>query len=227
MFLRLLIEKESSTFTYVIADLESRKALVIDPVFEDFERLKNQIKQLCFDLVYSLETHLHADHVSCGALLKKEFGTKLVSNKMSGILNSDIYLDHLQKLDLGTQQIQGLYTPGHTDGDMCYLFEGHVFTGDVLHHRGCGRTDFQNGSAERLYSSIKNNLYTLPVNTVVHPGHDNNGNTSSTIFEEMEYNPRINKLTTQEEFKQTMDALKLDYPKKMDIAVPRNKYSGE
>ena len=227
MFFRLLIEKESSTLTYLLADEETRRALIIDPVLEDFERLKKLLKELKFDLIYSLETHLHADHVTCGTLLRNEYGTKLVAGKMTGIRNSDIYLDHMQILELGQIKVRALYTPGHTDGDICYVCENHVFTGDVLHFRGCGRTDFQGGSSEKLYNSIKNVLYQLPINTIVHPGHDYKGNTTSSILEEMEFNPRINKNTQLEVFKATMESLKLDPPKKIDIALPRNSRSGE
>lgn len=227
MFFRLLIEKESSTFTYILADENTRQALVIDPVLEDIERLTKLTKELQFELVYSLETHMHADHVTAGSLLRKNFGTKLVAGKHTGIENADIYLGHLEILEMGSIKIQALYTPGHTDGDTCYLCENRIFTGDVLHFRGCGRTDFQNGSAEKLYSSIVDVLYKLPESTIVHPGHDYFGNTTSSIREEKLYNRRISAMTSLKAFVDTMANLKLDYPKKINIALPRNRVSGE
>ena len=227
MFFRFVQEKESSTFTYILADESTRRAVIIDPVIEDLDKLKKLFQELRLHPAYSLETHVHADHVTAAAALRKEFGTKLVVGKMTGVQNADMYLDHEQELRVDGLTIKALYTPGHTDGDTCYLCENHLFTGDALLIRGCGRTDFQSGSSERLFHSIKNILYRLPDETIVHPGHDYKGNFSSSIGEEKNHNARIRENTTLEEFVATMAGLKLDYPKKIDVSLPRNKLSGE
>lgn len=226
ILLRFFIEKESSSFIYFLIDQKTRNALIIDPVLTASKEISKFIEELSLNLIYSLETHLHADHVTCGAYLRSAYGTKLVAGKLSGISNADIYVDHLDIIELDKIKITTLFTPGHTDGDVSYLWENHVFTGDTLLYRSCGRTDFQMGSSEKMFSSIKDILYKLPDETIVHPAHDYKGNISSRILEEKVHNVRINEKTNLSSFIKTMSELKLDYPKMIDFSLPRNRVSG-
>jgi hypothetical protein len=104
--------------------------------------------------------------------------------------------------------------------------ESAVFTGDALLIRGCGRTDFQGGSAPQLYDSVHKALFLLPRATAVFPGHDYNGLTSSTIGEEIDLNPRLGVGRTAPEFEGIMSALALAKPVHIDVAVPANLRDG-
>ncbi|MGZ3691292.1 MAG: MBL fold metallo-hydrolase, partial [Pseudobdellovibrio sp.] len=140
---------------------------------------------------------------------------------------ANILLKDGETLLLGDKKITVLTTPGHTDSCVSYVFEGMVFTGDALLIRGCGRTDFQQGSSEVLFKSVREKLFTLPEETTVYPGHDYRGFTSSTIAEEKQYNPRLAVHINSEKFVKIMSELKLDLPKKIHAAVPANMACGK
>ena len=108
---------------------------------------------------------------------------------------------------------------------MSYLWRDHVFTGDTLLINGCGRTDFQSGSAADLYHSLTQILFQLSASTTVWPGHDYQGRSHSSIGAEKTHNARVAG-KTQEEFIATMDALHLPKPRRIDEAVPANLNSG-
>jgi hydroxyacylglutathione hydrolase len=220
MIFRQLFEKESSTYTYLLADEQTKEALLIDPVIETIDRDLKLLKELGLHLKYVLETHIHADHISSSFELRKRTKAKIAVSKHSGANAIDIYLKDGDTLSLGKLSIKVLETPGHTDGCLSYVLENKIFTGDALLIRGCGRTDFQNGSSEKLYNSIQK-LFSLPSETIVYPGHDYNGFLSSTIAEEKKYNPRIAEKSLKE-FVEIMANLKLSLPKKINEAVPAN-----
>lgn len=221
-----LFDSESSTFTYLLGDPLSKEALIIDPVLEKFERDLSLIKELDLSLKYILETHLHADHITGAAKLSDQTGAIIAISKHANLKISHLPLEDNQTLKLGSLEISALYTPGHTDSCMCYHFKQLLFSGDTLLIRGNGRTDFQSGSPERLFDSIKNILYILPDYTIVYPAHDYKGFTASTIGLEKKHNRRINKSQTLEAFIRIMTELKLDEPKKIKVAVPANLYGG-
>lgn len=216
-----LFEKESSTYTYILADANTREGIIIDPVMETLERDLNLIKELDLKLSYILDTHVHADHITSSGHLAQKTGAKIAMSNKSGV-QIDIPLIDGQVLSCGLIHIKVLATPGHTDDSLCYYIGNKVFTGDTLLIRGNGRTDFQHGSSEQLYDSIMNKLYTLPEDTLVYPAHDYAGITSSSIALEKKYNKRIKSNTTKEEFVNIMNQLKLDMPKKIAVAVPAN-----
>ena len=220
-----LFDPTSSTYTYVLFDVDSREALIIDPVDTLIERDLATLKEYGLKLVWTVETHAHADHVTSAGLLAEHAGAKTAAPEGCGITTASMQLRHGDTLSFGREQIRALHTPGHTAGSMCYLWRDHVFTGDTLLINGCGRTDFQSGSASELYHSIQTHLFSLPDATTVWPGHDYKGLSHSSIGEEKKNNPRLAG-KSMDEFVAIMNALNLPRPKLIDVAVPANLTSG-
>jgi len=217
-----LFEAESSTYTYLIADKKSKEAAIIDPVLETVDRDLKLIEELGLRLLYVLDTHIHADHITGAGEIRKRTQAKTAVSHKAEVQCVDILLDEGQELLLGSKKIKIISTPGHTDTCLTYAFEGMLFTGDALLIRGCGRTDFQQGSSDKLYDSVHQKLFKFPDETIVYPGHDYRGQTSSTIGLEKQFNPRLGESKSKEEFKKIMSELKLANPKKIHEAVPAN-----
>ncbi|CAG9101194.1 unnamed protein product [Plutella xylostella] len=221
-----LFDTVSSTYTYLLGDTGSKEAVLIDPVLEHAERDAALIQQLGFKLIYAMNTHMHADHITGTGKLKSLLpGSQSVISRASGA-KADVYLDDGAVVKFGQHELLATATPGHTDGCITYIChkQGIAFTGDTLLIRGCGRTDFQQGSPERLYQSIYSKIFTLPDNYTLYPAHDYKGLTATTVWEEKKYNPRLTK--SLEEFVEIMKNLNLPYPKMIDKAVPANKVCG-
>jgi glyoxylase-like metal-dependent hydrolase (beta-lactamase superfamily II)/rhodanese-related sulfurtransferase len=220
-----LFDPASSTYTYLLVDEGTREALIIDPVDDQVERDLAAIRERGLTLAWSVETHAHADHITSAGLLAEHTGARTAAPAGCGIGTAAVQLNDGDVLRFGGEQIKALHTPGHTAGSMCYLWRDHVFTGDTLLIDGCGRTDFQSGSAADLYRSITQVLFTLPDATVVWPGHDYKGRTHSTIGAEKAGNSRVAG-KTQAQFEAVMGDLQLPRPKRIDEAVPANRSSG-
>ena len=220
-----LFDPASSTYTYVLFDHVSRDALIIDPVDEQLERDLEVLKEYGLNLRWTVETHAHADHITSAGLLAEHAGAKTAAPEACGITTAAMQLRDGDELQFGREKITALATPGHTAGSMCFVWRDHVFTGDTLLINGCGRTDFQSGSAEALYQSITQRLFTLPDATTVWPGHDYNGRSHTTIGVEKAGNPRLAG-KSKDEFVAIMHALNLPKPKRIDVAVPANLSSG-
>ena len=226
MRIEQLFDPATSTYSYLLWDEKTKQAALIDSVKEQLARDTKLIKQLNLDLKYTLETHIHADHVTGSGLLRDEFNSQAAVHKNSESECADILLSDGDSLKLGDQAIDVIYTPGHTNTDISYRIEGVLFTGDALLINGCGRTDFQSGDAKALYHSIIEKMFTLDDETIVYPGHDYNGFTSSTIGREKAFNPRLGNNKTELEFVEIMDSLILDPPARIDVAVPGNLQCG-
>jgi glyoxylase-like metal-dependent hydrolase (beta-lactamase superfamily II)/rhodanese-related sulfurtransferase len=222
-----LFEAESSTYTYIIADKKTKEAAIIDPVLETVDRDLKLIEELGLRLMYVLDTHIHADHITGAGEIRKRTQAKTAVSQKAEISCVDIPLEDGQELLLGDKKIKVIATPGHTNTCMTYSFEGALFTGDALLIRGCGRTDFQQGSTEKLYESVHEKLFKLSDETLVYPGHDYRGQTSSTIGLEKKFNPRLGESKSKEDFKKIMSELKLANPKKIHEAVPANLACGQ
>jgi sulfur dioxygenase len=221
-----LFEAQSSTYTYILADKETREAAIIDPVIETVDRDLKLIEELNLKLMYVLDTHIHADHVTGAGEIRKRTGAKTAVSQLAKVSCVDIELEDGQELLLGSKKIRVIATPGHTNTCLTFAFQGMLFTGDALLIRGCGRTDFQQGSADKLFESVREKLFSLPNETVVYPGHDYRGQTSTTIGLEKQHNPRLKVTITKDEFKKIMSEMKLAHPKKIHEALPANMACG-
>lgn len=219
---RQLFERESSTYTYLLGDTRSGEAVLIDGVLETVERDEASARELGLRVAWVVDTHVHADHVTGAGAWRDRFGAKTAVGAGSGVECADRLLADGDEVPFGRFRLKAIATPGHTSACVSYLCEGRVFTGDALLIRGCGRTDFQGGSAERLFESVRARLFSLPDETLVYPGHDYNGRTCSSIFEERRWNARLAESRTREEFIAIMANLKLADPKKIAEALPAN-----
>jgi len=232
MLFRQLFDKQSSTYTYLIASDMGREALIIDPVKEQAPAYLNLIKQLDLKLVRAIDTHTHADHVTALGDLRDATGCMTL---MGEFTKAECVSDHVSEgetVDIDGVKLKALYTPGHTDESFSFVLDGAgeredaVFTGDVLLIRGSGRTDFQGGDPYKSYDSIVNKLFSLGDQTLVYPAHDYKGFMVSTIIEERRFNPRLADKSA-EQYAQIMRNLDLPNPKMMDEAVPANLACGQ
>lgn len=220
--LRQLYDRESCTYSYLLVDAETREGAIIDPVLEQFDRDMQIINELGVELLYSIETHAHADHITSSGKFRQLTGAKIVYGENTGIKAIDIPIKDGESIPLGHFQLRAIATPGHTSGCTSYFVDGLLFSGDTLLIRGCGRTDFQDGDAGMLYDSITEKLFRLSDNTLVYPAHDYNGRSSSTIGEEKAWNPRVGGGRSRQGFVDLMNNLNLDMPKRINEAVPAN-----
>lgn len=221
-----LFDPETSTYSYLLWDEKTRLAAIIDSVREQVERDTTLIQQLELKLIYALETHIHADHITGSGMLREHFNCNVALHKNSGAKCADKLLDDGDTLKLGEETIEVLHTPGHTNTDISYKIKQAIFTGDCLLINGCGRTDFQSGDAKTLYHSIKQKLFTLDDETVVYPGHDYTGQLTTTIGREKTFNPRLGNNKSEEAFVKIMNSMQLEPPARIDIAVPGNQQCG-
>lgn len=228
MIFRQLYDAVSSTYTYLLADENSGEAILIDPVFEQNQRDLALLQELGLELKLVADTHAHADHITAAWLLKQKTGCQIALADVIGANNVDLSLKHGDTIGVAGVTLQVRATPGHTDGCLSFVLDDHtmVFTGDALLIRGCGRSDFQQGDAARLYHSITQQLFSLPESCAVYPAHDYNGRTRSSVAEEKRYNPRVGGGASEKDFVHYMNAMQLPHPKKIDEAVPANMRSG-
>lgn len=228
MLLRQLFDHETWTYTYLLGDEETGEAVLIDPVIDQVERDIKLMNELGLKLVYTIDTHAHADHITAAGLLRKRLGCKAVMSAAAGAEGVDVAVKDGDRVKFGNVELEVRATPGHTEGCITLVTRDHeyAFTGDALFVRGTGRTDFQQGSAETLYRSIHDKIFTLPDDTIICPAHDYRGMSFTTVGEEKRHNPRVGDGKTEDEFVAIMDQLNLPAPKKLDIAVPANLHVG-
>jgi glyoxylase-like metal-dependent hydrolase (beta-lactamase superfamily II) len=225
MIFRQLYDQQSSTYTYLLASRTGGEAVLIDPVSESADMYITLIEQLGLRLVYALDTHTHADHITALGTLREHTGCVTVMGDRTRAECVDLKLAEGEVLDVDGIKLRALFTPGHTDESMSFAMDDRVFTGDVLLYRGTGRTDFQGGDPHKSWDSIVNKLFHLSNDTLIYAAHDYKGWTVSTIGEEKQYNPRIAN-RTEVEYVAIMNSLNLPDPKLMDIAVPANLVCG-
>jgi glyoxylase-like metal-dependent hydrolase (beta-lactamase superfamily II)/rhodanese-related sulfurtransferase len=228
MLLRQLFDHETWTYTYLLADEASGEAVLIDPVIDQVERDIKLLRELGLKLVYSIDTHAHADHITGAGMLRKRLGSQIVMNEAAGAEGVDVPVKDGDVLKFGALTLEVRATPGHTDGCATFVTgdKKWAFTGDAIFIRGTGRTDFQQGSAKTLYESIHEKIFSLPDDTIIWPGHDYRGMTFTTVGEEKKHNPRVGGGKSKDEFVAIMEQLNLPTPKKLDIAVPANLHVG-
>lgn len=226
MIFRQWFDPLSSTYTYLLACEQTGQAMLIDPVIATLQRDLAELDKLGLKLAYSVDTHIHADHITSALQLKQHTGSKIANPAIDRLPCADVWLEEGTPLQLGSVRLDPLHTPGHTDGHFTYLAGDRVFSGDALLIDGCGRTDFQNGCSETLYHSVHTKLFSLPDEVLVYPGHDYQQRFVSTIAQEKQRNPRLGGGKSLQEFVTIMDQLKLPYPKFIDYAVPGNRACG-
>lgn len=223
---RQLFDPTSSTYSYILGTSLTREAIIIDPVREYIDRDLTFLGELDLRLKYIIDTHIHADHITASGLLREKTWAQIIMGKGAASAGPDRLVEHNETFEIAGLTVRALATPGHTSGCTSFYIDGKLFTGDTLLIRKTGRTDFQGGSAESLYHSIRHILYTFDDDTPVYPWHDYTGRMMSTIGEEKKYNARINALTTFEEAIATLWALRLDTPKYIATALPANQRLG-
>ena len=198
---------EYQVLTYLLACPETKAGALIDPAGEE-ERLAAWVREQGVELKYILNTHAHPDHTLGNARIKEIFGVPVAFHRAddeffaspegrevaAGELGlsppepADIRLEDGNIIDLGKLRIEVLHTPGHSPGSVCFLVEGHLFTGDTLFVGAAGRTDLGGASLETMLESIEKRILTLPDETIIHPGHDYGDTPSSTLGREREEN---------------------------------------
>lgn len=227
LIFRQLFDPASSTYTYLLGD--SGQAVLIDPVFEHEQRDSALLRELGLRLVATLDTHVHADHITAAWLLKQRCGSQILLSADSGAANADRLLKHGDRVSFGTRSLEVRATPGHTSGCLSYVLDDHsmAITGDSLLIRGCARTDFQQGSPDRLFTSVKAQILSLPSACLLYPAHDYRGLTVTSVAEEQRFNPRLGGDVDATDFAGYMNNLGLPHPKLMDIAVPANLRCGQ
>jgi glyoxylase-like metal-dependent hydrolase (beta-lactamase superfamily II)/rhodanese-related sulfurtransferase len=229
LIFRQLFDATSSTYTYLLGDAASGQALLIDPVFEHVRRDIALLRELGLTLAATLETHVHADHVTGAWLLQQRLGSRILGAAAGGSRGLDRALVHDDRVAFGARYLQVRATPGHTAGCLSFVLddESMAFTGDALLIRGCGRTDFQQGSPQRLYHSVHEQVLSLPAHCLLYPAHDYKGLTVTSVDEERRFNPRFGGDSNETDFAGYMNHLGLPHPKLMALAVPANLRCGQ
>jgi sulfur dioxygenase len=226
MIFRQLFEPLSSTYTYLIGCAQTGSALLIDPVVNAVDRDLAEVAKLGLRLELTLETHIHADHISGALSLKRRVGSRIAVAAHDRLPCADLAVEDGKPIRVGSIDLEPIHTPGHTQHHFAYRWGERVFTGDALLIEACGRTDFQGGDASSLYHSVRSRLFALAEDTLVYPGHDYQGRRVSSIGQERARNPRLGGERTLAEFVALMSALQLPYPKFIDYAVPGNQKCG-
>ncbi|MFO1060640.1 MAG: MBL fold metallo-hydrolase [Dongiaceae bacterium] len=221
---RQLFDPQSSTYTYLLGDARAGEAVLIDPVFEQARRDAALLDELGLKLLATLETHVHADHVTGAWLLQRKTGCRIMLARASGAACADRLLGQDDVVAFGSRRLLVRATPGHTDGCLTYVLDDRsmAFTGDCLLIRGSGRTDFQQGDATAMYRSVRDQIFSLPDACLLYPAHDYRGLTVTSVAEERRFNPRLGGEITAADFAGYMKNLRLAHPKLIDVAVPAN-----
>lgn len=231
MLFRQWLEPDSSTYTYLLGCPDTGETVLIDPVLDTAQRDLEQLQALGLKLAYTLDTHVHADHLTGARRLRAETGCRVACPAMDELPCADIGVEEGRVFRVGNIEIYPLFTPGHTDHHHAYLVDNGthkmLFSGDALLIEACGRTDFQSGDAATLYASIHDKFFTLPDDTLVYPCHDYEQRFITTIAQEKQRNPRVGGGKTLEAFVEIMTSMDLPYPRKIDFAVPGNRLCGQ
>lgn len=226
VYFRQLCDCASRTYTYLIADRAAGVAALIDPVLGEIVLYLGLLEERQLRLAWVLETHVHADHITAAAALRRHTGARIVVGRNCGAEGADLLVADKDEVPLGDDTVRVIATPGHSPGCVSYLWWDRVFTGDSLLIRGCGRTDLPGGNAGQLFDSVMRKLLSLPDETLVYPGHDYQGRWVSCMAEERATNPQL-KGRTRDEFVSLMAAPQPPKPAKMDALLALNRRCGE
>ena len=221
MLFHQLFDKNSSTYTYLIASAKGREALIIDPVLDNIEQYIKLLNELDLKLVKVIDTHIHADHITAASKLKNKTNCTTIMGEHTPSDTVEVKVKDNEIIYVDKLEIKVIYTPGHTKDSYSFLMNDYLFSGDTLLINGTGRTDFQGGNSEDSYNSIFNRLLKLPEETLLYPAHDYNNQKVSTIGKEKKFNPRL-QVNGINEYIDIMNNLNLSKPKLMDINVASN-----
>ena len=229
LIFRQLFDPTSSTYTYLLGDSATGEAVLIDPVFEQVRRDAALVSELGLKLLWTLETHVHADHVTGAWLLKQRLGSQIALAEAAGASGADRVLKDGDRIAFGKRSLEVRATPGHTNGCVTYVLddESMAFTGDCVLIRGSGRTDFQQGDARALYRSVRSRIFSLPETCLLYPAHDYRGLTVTSVAEEKKFSPRLGGEIAEADYVGYMKNLNLPHPKQIDVAVPANLRCGQ
>jgi glyoxylase-like metal-dependent hydrolase (beta-lactamase superfamily II)/rhodanese-related sulfurtransferase len=229
LLFRQLFDGDTGSFTYLLADVPSRQGVIIDTVFEQHDRDIALINELGIELVASIDTHAHADHVTGSWLMHEASGCAIGLAAAARAENVSLPLAHGDRLTFGGRWLEVRATPGHTNGCLSYVLDDQslAFSGDALLVRGCGRCDFQQGNAHSLYRSITEQILSLPDSCLLYPGHDYTGRSVTSVAEEKAFNARLGGNASERDFVGHMENMKLPHPHKIAEALPGNMRSGK
>ena len=229
LLFRQLFDADTGTFTYLLADVPSGKGVLIDSVFERHSRDLALIRELGIQLVASIDTHAHADHVTGSWLMHQATGCAIGLAAAARAENVTLPLHHGDQVAFGRRFLEVRATPGHTDGCLTFVLDDHTmaFTGDALLVRGCGRCDFQQGDAHTLWRSITGQILSLPEACLLYPAHDYTGRTVSSVAEERAFNARLGGNANERDFVGHMENMKLPHPRRIAEALTGNLRSGK
>ena len=192
---------------YLYACPTTREAVIIDPG-DEAERILARIQELQLIPKYILNTHGHIDHICAIDAVSAVYPVPLAIHDADTYMYTDeraarnfgrraplvkrkpdILLKEGDVISFGTLKLEVLYTPGHTQGGVCFVGRPYcVFSGDTLFHRSIGRTDLPGGNTQQILASIRTKLYPLAEDLTVFPGHGE----PTTIMEEKHENPFVN-----------------------------------
>jgi glyoxylase-like metal-dependent hydrolase (beta-lactamase superfamily II) len=215
-----ILQPDAGCRSYLIADPETKQAAIVDPIREHVDDYLDLLKAKRYQLVYTIETHTHADHLSGSPRLRDLTGAKMLMHAASPVVCVDRGLSDGDVIELGKLRIDVIATPGHTHDSVCLVLPDRVLTGDTLLIGGCGRTDLPTGDSASLYHSLQR-LLDLPDGTAVFPAHDYDGRRASTIGRERKQNPRL-KLKSVEDFSGTMKKMQLPLPPNLGEVLQTN-----
>lgn len=202
-------------FSYLVADVDKREAVLIDPEEDQSSLYLSVLEELQARLCCVLVTHVHTPLPLPAQRLCAATGALLMAGEKSNLVGLKRYLNDNDLVGFGDELIRVLHTPGHTLGCVSFLWRDRLFSGDALLIGDCGATDKTGSEAGTLYDSITRRLLVLPDETLVYPAHDRVGRRVSCIGEERQNNPKL-KGTTRDEF----IALQTSTPEVMADFVP-------
>ena len=214
------LQPDSGCRSYLIVDPETKQAAIVDPVREHVDDYLDLLQAKRYQLVYTIETHTHADHLSGSPRLRELTGAKMLMHAASPVVCVDRGLADGDTIELGKLKIGVIATPGHTHDSVCLVLPDRVLTGDTLLIGGCGRTDLPGGDSMSLYHSLQR-LLDLPDGTGVFPAHDYDGRRASTIGRERKQNPRL-KPSSAEDFSGNMKRMQLPMPPNLGEVLQTN-----
>jgi glyoxylase-like metal-dependent hydrolase (beta-lactamase superfamily II) len=183
-------------FTYLVADRNGGDAVVIDPSY-GVDPVLEAIDQRSVKVRYVLNTHSHQDHIAGNPDIVARTGAKVVAHR-NVPFHPDRAVDEGNVIEAGGLRVEVLFTPGHTQDSVLYLFPGHVATGDTLFVGECGRTDLEGGDPSQMYDTLLGRVVRLDDALVVLPGHDYGVTSTSTIRREKQENYTLQPRTREE-----------------------------